>query len=137
MSLRSFHIVFIVVSILFSALLGSWSFVRYGESGAAQMLGLFLFCIAAFIGLTTYLIRFRKKTKILMLVTAFIAASQMLATNTLACAVCFNPENESVRTSVNSAILFLIGLTTLVVGALAYFVLRILKSDIKKNQLPQ
>jgi len=61
MSLRAFHILFIVLAILMSAGCAWWSFVN----GAAPAFG--IGCAVAAVGLIIYAIFFLKKTKKLIL----------------------------------------------------------------------
>ncbi|HVT43511.1 MAG TPA: hypothetical protein VMT00_03895 [Thermoanaerobaculia bacterium] len=61
MSLRIFHVIFIVSSIALCGLAGGWSIRRYLETGAGSHLGMAVLFLAAALGLIAYAFRaFRK-----------------------------------------------------------------------------
>ena len=63
MSLKSFHLVFIVISILFSLLFGIWAVVNYGSSGRTAELLLGIVSLVGAVGMSIYLFFFLKKFK--------------------------------------------------------------------------
>ena len=63
MSLKAFHIFFIVVSALMCFAIGAYLLNAYGSSGETGALVEGVLCIAAGIGLLEYGRRFLKKTK--------------------------------------------------------------------------
>ena len=63
LSLRSFHVFFIAVSIVLSLWVGAWGVASYRSGGGAGSLGLAaLFLVVGFV-LLLYFVRVRKKLK--------------------------------------------------------------------------
>ncbi len=54
MSLKAFHIVFIVVSCMLCAGFGAWTIVEYRRTGDSMMLGWTGFSLAALVALLVY-----------------------------------------------------------------------------------
>lgn len=63
MSLKAFHIVFIVASILLSFLVGAWGVQQYRSVGSVSALGVGVFFYVAGIGLVVYALRFVRKLR--------------------------------------------------------------------------
>jgi succinate dehydrogenase hydrophobic anchor subunit len=63
MSLKSFHIFFIVVSTLTTLAFGLWSIMQYTGTGDSGDLWLGIVSLLAFVALVIYGIRFFKKLK--------------------------------------------------------------------------
>jgi hypothetical protein len=63
MSLKAFHLVFIILSILFTLLLGIWGVVNHGSSEKTGELVLGIISLAGTLGLSVYLRYFLKKFK--------------------------------------------------------------------------
>jgi len=63
MSLKAFHLVFIILSILFSLVFGIWALVNYGTSGRTAELVLGIVSLAGTVGMSIYLIFFLRKFK--------------------------------------------------------------------------
>lgn len=63
MSLKAFHLVFIVLSILFSLAFGIWSVVNYGASDKIAELILGIISLLGALGMSVYLFFFLKKFK--------------------------------------------------------------------------
>lgn len=63
MSLKSFHIVFIVASILLSFLVGAWGIREYRAEGSGTGLAIGIFFYFGGIALVVYALRFVRKTR--------------------------------------------------------------------------
>ncbi|MCH2382627.1 MAG: hypothetical protein MK290_07935 [Pedosphaera sp.] len=63
MSLKAFHLVFIILSILFSFVFGIWGVVNHGSSGKTVELVMGILSLVGTVGLSIYLYFFLKKFK--------------------------------------------------------------------------
>lgn len=63
MSLRFFHLVFIVLALLLSVLTGLWSLGQYRDLGSGSWLALGIVCLAVAAGLVVYGMWFLRKTR--------------------------------------------------------------------------
>ena len=63
MSLKAFHVVFVVVSTLLMTGIGAWSLRRFMSEGGGTSLLMGLLALAAAIALVVYGVWFLKKTK--------------------------------------------------------------------------
>ena len=63
MSLKAFHLVFIILSILFTLMFGVWGVVNHGSSGKTTELVLGVISLAGTVGLSVYLRYFLKRLK--------------------------------------------------------------------------
>jgi len=63
MSLKAFHLVFIILSILFTLMFGVWGVVNHDSSGKTAELVMGIISLAGAIGLSLYLRYFLKKLK--------------------------------------------------------------------------
>lgn len=61
MSLRSFHVIFIVAAMLAADLFGVWSLVEYGRSHSTAILAMGLISLAGGLGLLAYGVWFLHK----------------------------------------------------------------------------
>ena len=63
MSLKAFHLVFIILSILFTLMFGIWGVVNHGSSGKTAELVMGILSLSGTGGLAIYLYFFLKKFK--------------------------------------------------------------------------
>ncbi|MAH75635.1 MAG: hypothetical protein CBC62_05430 [Opitutia bacterium TMED102] len=63
MSLKAFHLVFIILSILFSFVFGIWAVINYGSSDKVAELILGIISLIGSVAMTIYLFFFLKKFK--------------------------------------------------------------------------
>ena len=63
MSLRSFHLLFIALSVMLSAFMGAWSAGQYQATHQMQFIALGAASFAAAAGLAAYGAAFRRKTR--------------------------------------------------------------------------
>ena len=63
MSLKAFHLVFIILSILFSLVFGIWAVLSYGSSEKTAELVLGIISLVGTVGMSIYLFFFFKKFK--------------------------------------------------------------------------
>ena len=61
MSLKAFHLVFIILSILFSLVFGIWAVLSYGSSEKTAELVLGIISLVGTVGMSIYLFFFLKK----------------------------------------------------------------------------
>jgi hypothetical protein len=115
MSLKAFHLVFILASIALSTLVGFWGLLRSNE-GVSLLLGVIGVLSAA--GLTVYLGWFVKKLRNLSYLGLSLALL-MVSQPVWACAVCFGDPNSPMVKSANTAILFLLAVIGSLLGGFA------------------
>lgn len=121
MSLRGFHIFFIALSILLTFGFGFWALRDYS---ASRNLANLLFGAGSLIGgaaLIIYLSWFLRKTKKIALVSALLLYSSK---TTWACSVCFGDSDSASSKGVTFAVLFLMGVVGVVLGAIAVLIIR-------------
>ncbi len=63
MSLKAFHLVFIILSIMFILMFGIWGVVNHGSSGKTAELVMGILSLIGTVGLSIYLYFFLKKFK--------------------------------------------------------------------------
>ena len=63
MSLKAFHLVFIILSIMFTLMFGIWGVVNHGSSGKTAELVMGVLSLMGPLGLSVYLYFFLKKFK--------------------------------------------------------------------------
>ena len=63
MSLKAFHLVFIILSILFLFVFGIWGVVNHGSNGKTAELVMGILSLVGTVGLSIYLYFFLKKIK--------------------------------------------------------------------------
>jgi hypothetical protein len=134
MSLKAFHIFFIVISFLFATYFGAWCFSQY-NAGESQwmLLGTFgSFSAASALGI--YLIWFLKRYKQI----GFLSLAVLLFSHShtlLACSVCLGDPNSPMVKSVNSGVVFLLGIVGGVLVGFAALFLFWRKREIQKMNL--
>ena len=121
MSLRFFHVLFIVLSALMCLVVGIWAIDAYRNDGAGSRLGLAALAFGGGALLVVYGNRFLQKTR--MLGIAAMAAAGMLGVpaDLYACAVCLGNTNSSLRDGMNAGILALLGFALVMIVSFAAF----------------
>lgn len=116
MSLKTFHIIFIILSILLSIGYGVWSlFFCFGEGeGIYCVMGFLSFVVTA--ALIIYGITFLRKVLILLFVLPLSGTGEVLA-----CAVCYGTKASSVTSALNMAIITLLLIFLSVLSCVAIF----------------
>lgn len=109
MSLKSFHLFFILISVVLAFGFGAWCF-RNDSSGAAVVL-----CLAG-VGLVIYLGWFLKKMKG---AGFLLVASCLFSSKAMACAVCVGNPSAPLTKAANQGIVFLLGVVVFVLAAFA------------------
>lgn len=120
MSLKAFHLVFILASIALSVLFGVWCFEEYSYTDSRLTLFMGIGSLLSTVGLSAYLVWFLKKLRHIGFVALALLFSPQIAE---ACSVCIgSPESLAVK-SANSAILFLlVVISSLLVGFAGLFI---------------
>ena len=121
MSLRFFHIVFIVLSALMSLVVGIWAIDAYRTDGSATWAAL---AVLAFVGggsLVVYGSRFLQKMRKLGVVALVAAGTLGLPSDLLACAVCLGNTQSSLRDGMTMGILALLGFASFMIVSFAVF----------------
>ena len=130
MSLRAFHIVFIVLAIVLCFSFGYWSGAEYAEAGPGWVLVCAIASILLGIGLTFYGFRVWRKLKTLGTLQSSITLNAtilgimlmtLLANHATACPSCYGDPQSSAANGINAAIFLLFGVTGGVVGAILLF----------------
>ena len=112
MSLKSFHIFFILVASLFFGGFAVWCF-RVAGGTAGQIMG--TSSLVALVGLACYLAWMLKKLKhlsYLMLPLAVLASESATA-----CAVCYGDPNSPLVQSANTAVFFMLGIVAVMLSS--------------------
>ena len=117
MSLKAFHLVFILASIALSVWFGIWCFGEYSftESVLTLTMGILSFISTA--GMSVYLGWFLRKSRgigYIALLAALTASERATA-----CATCLGDPNSLFVKSANSAVLFMLGVVAFVLLAFA------------------
>jgi len=115
MSLKSFHIFFILLSIILAFAFGVWGVRDYGVTGRTMHLGLGIASFISSLALSYYLFGFFRKIKHLLLFLALFLSSK----TALACSVCFGGPNAALSKGMDLAVLFLMGVVGSVLLAIA------------------
>lgn len=123
MSLRSFHVLFISVCILFCIGFGVWLVLEYRHSPEESTRAMGVLSALGALGLVIYLQWFLKKYKTASFLSVFLllALSQNEAH---ACAVCFQDSDPKTTLGFILGTLFLIGITYLTLGGLINIIRR-------------
>jgi hypothetical protein len=121
MSLKFFHIVFIVVSTLLCLFVAVWAFDAYRREGTAASLGLAALAFAGGGGLVVYGARFLQKARKLGLAGLLAAGMLGAPADLFACAVCLGNTQSSLRDGMNAGILALLGFAGFMIVSFAVF----------------
>ncbi len=116
MSLKAFHLFFIVASILLAAGLGGWSYAQYNALGESWLLALGIGSFVTMTALIVYLPWFIKRYRAFsyLAIAAVLAAGSLTSTPAFACAVCFGDPNSLMVKSASTGIWLLIGIISTV-----------------------
>lgn len=121
MSLRFFHIVFIVLSALMSLVVGTWAIDAYRTDGSPTWAAL---AFLAFIGgglLVIYGSRFLAKMRKLGVVALVASGTLGLPSDLLACTICLGNTQSSLRDGMTMGILALLGFAGFMIVSFAVF----------------
>ena len=121
MSLRFFHILFIVLSALMSLVVGIWAIDAYRADGSATWMALAVLAFAGGAFLVVYGNRFLQKTRNLGVAALVAAGTIGLPNDLLACAVCLGNTQSSLRDGMNAGILALLGFALFMIVSFAAF----------------
>ncbi len=109
MSLKSFHLVFVIASLVLASWFAVWCYNQGSETGDTGTLAMGVVSLISAVGLAVYLTWILKKLKPMPFVFFLTWAALSHPTTVQACATCFgNPKSPLVQ-SANTAILFLMG----------------------------
>ena len=136
MSLKSFHLVFVIASILLGLCVGGWGLLEYRKSGEIGTLAMGLIFLTLGIGLIIYGKRMLKKTKHIGYLSLFLLFA--LEKNALACATCYGESDSPMAEGMNAGIIFLllvIGATLASIVAFFIFIMRRARLQEKRNKL--
>ncbi len=119
MSLKAFHLVFIVASTLLSAGVGAWALREYTDLGELSMLAFSIGSFAATIGLCVYFAWVLKKLKNYSYLLIPVLIAELIPKSAWAFAVCMgNPDSPLVK-SANTGVVFLLGVIGMVLVSFA------------------
>ena len=121
MSLRFFHILFIVVSALMSLVVGIWAIDAYRTDASPTWLALAVLAFAGGAALVVYGNRFLQKTRKLGIAVLAAAGTFGMPADLLACTVCLGSTDSSLRAGMNAGILALLGFALLMIVCFAAF----------------
>jgi hypothetical protein len=121
MSLRFFHILFIVLSTLMSLVVGVWAIGAYRADGSAAWAALAALAFAGGGGLVVYGNRFLQKMRKLGVVALAAAGTLGLPADLSACAVCLGNTQSLLRDGMNMGILALLGFVVFMIASFGIF----------------
>lgn len=121
MSLRFFHILFIVLSALLSLFVGVWALDAYQADGSATWAALALLAFGGGALLVVYGNSFLQKTRKLGVLALAAAGTVALPADALACAVCLGSTHSSLRDGMNMGILALLGFVAFMIVSFGIF----------------
>jgi hypothetical protein len=121
MSLRAFHIVFVVVTIALSLYVALWGIREFSEERSFTALTLAILFAAMAVGLMIYgkkvFVKLRDLPGIALALTLLLAANDAFA-----CSVCYGAPGDPLVKGANNGIMFLLGIVGLVqIGFVAMF----------------
>lgn len=126
MSLKAFHLIFVIASILLGLGVGGWGMLEYRATGETAPLAIGLVFLVMGIGLLFYGRRMLKKTKDIGYLA--LAALFLLEQNASACATCFGESDAPMAEGMNAGIFTLLlvvgGMLTGIAGFFAYLIRR-------------
>lgn len=119
MSLKAFHMVFIIASGVLALWFGQWSLEMYSESPSSWYVVGAAGSLLAFMGLGIYLVWFLKKLRNVSFLTwaAFFLLIQ--SSNLVACPVCMGDPNSPLTKSAAAAVWFLLAVVGGVLSSFA------------------
>lgn len=122
MSLRAFHIVFVIVTIVLSLYVALWGIREFSQERSATALTLAILFLVMAVGLMVYGKKAFTKLRDLPLVAFFVAGTVLFAEPALACAVCYGAPGDPMVKGMNNGIWVLLGLVAFVqIGFVAMF----------------
>ena len=123
MSLRAFHIVFVIVTIVLSLYVALWGMREFWQERSASALTLAILFLIMAVGLLIYGKKAFVKLRDLPFVAGLTVAGAMLfAEPALACAVCYGNPGDPMVKGMNNGIWVLLGLVAFVqIGFVAMF----------------
>jgi hypothetical protein len=121
MSLRFFHIVFIVLSALMSLIVGIWAIDAYRIDGSPTWATLAVLAFAGGGLLAVYGTRFLQKMRKLGVVALVAGGTLGLPSDLLACAICLGNTQSSLRDGMTMGILALLGFAGFMIVSFAVF----------------
>ena len=125
MSLKAFHLVFVIASILLGLGVGGWGIMEYRANGEISALIMGLVFLIMGVTLMIYGNRMLKKTKHIGYLTLFLIFG--LKQNTLACTACYGESDSPMAEGMNAGILFLLVVIGGTLAAIAGFFLFIMR----------
>ena len=124
MSLRAFHIVFVIVTIVLSLYVALWGIREFSQERSATALTLAILFLLMAVGLMVYGKKAFAKLRDLPVAAFAVAATAMFfaAPEALACAVCNGAPGDPMVKGMNNGIWVLLGLVAFVqIGFVAMF----------------
>lgn len=119
MSLKAFHLVFVVASILLGLGVGGWGIMEYRANGEISALIMGLIFLVMGIGLIIYGKRMLKKTKHIGYLG--LSLSFGLEQNTLACTACYGESDSPMAEGMNAGIFVLLIIVGVTLAAIVGF----------------
>lgn len=125
MSLKAFHLVFVIASILLGMGVGGWGIMEYRATGEVGALVLGLIFLAMGIGLFFYGRKMLKKTKDI----GYLALAGLLLAeqNAAACAACYGESDAPMADGMNAGIFTLLIVVGGLLGGIAGFFIYIMR----------
>tara|TARA_Y100000994_G_C15689389_1_gene440899 strand:+ start:1582 stop:2073 length:492 start_codon:yes stop_codon:yes gene_type:complete len=121
MSLKAFHVIFVIASILLGLGVGGWGIHQFRTNDDVGLLALGIIFLAMGILLMIYGKRMLKKTKNIGYLT--LLGMLFTAPKAHACATCYGESDAPMAEGMNAAIFtLLIVITTMLGGILAFFI---------------
>jgi hypothetical protein len=125
MSLKAFHFVFVIASILLGLGVGGWGIMEYRANGEISALIMGMIFLIMGVTLIIYGNRMLKKTKHIGYLTLSLLFG--LKQNTLACAACYGESDSPMAEGMNAGIFVLLIIVGGTLAAIAGFFLFIMR----------
>ena len=125
MSLKAFHFVFVIASILLGLGVGGWGIMEYRANGEISALIMGIIFLIMGVTLMIYGNRMLKKTKHIGYLTLSLLFG--LKQNTLACAACYGESDSPMAEGMNAGIFVLLIIVGGTLAAIAGFFLFIMR----------
>jgi len=123
MSLRAFHLVFIVVSVVLAAFIGAWAVGQYRQLHEMLYVVTAVVAFVASAGLVAYAAAFQRKTRHLVALILILAVPRAA----LACPVCFGNSDSPMAKAMNQGIWLMLGIVAFVLVAFATFFISLVR----------
>jgi hypothetical protein len=123
MSLRAFHLVFIVLSIVLAAFVAAWAVGQFRTGHEMIYVATAIAALLMSAGLMVYGVKFQRKTRHLVAMLLMLGVPRVA----LACPVCFGQSDAPMARAMNQGILLMLVVVGFVLAAFATFFISLVR----------